>query len=98
MRGGQAQQAANPAQDNNNRVPEQPMPEARPADVPEGLRQRRRDPDAEQQENAQEAVPPAHAAAAAPEPQENALTANLLLTFLTSFFSSLIPERPQAAA
>jgi len=82
-----------PAQENNNRVPEQPMPEARPADVPEGLRQRRRDPEAE--ENAQEAAP---APAAAPEPEENAFSANLLWTFLTSFFSSLIPERPQAAA
>jgi len=81
-------------------VPEQAMPEAQPADLPEGLRQRRRDPDAaEQPENQQpEEAAAAAAAAAAPEPDENAFSANLLWTFLTSFFSSLIPERPQAAA
>lgn len=73
------------------------MPEAQPADLPEGLRQRRRDPDAaEQPENQQPEEAPAPAAA--PEPDENAFSANLLWTFLTSFFSSLIPERPQAAA
>ncbi|XP_059468347.1 homocysteine-responsive endoplasmic reticulum-resident ubiquitin-like domain member 2 protein isoform X2 [Neocloeon triangulifer] len=92
-RGQQAQANNNPAPENNNRVPEQPIPEAGAADLPEGLRQRRRDPDAEQQEEiAPEVV------AGEQQQEDNAFSVNLLWTFLTSFFSSLIPERPQAAA
>ncbi|XP_065343693.1 homocysteine-responsive endoplasmic reticulum-resident ubiquitin-like domain member 2 protein [Cloeon dipterum] len=100
-RGQQAQQANNnAAADNNNRVPEQPVPEADGPDLPEGLRQRRpagnADADAEQQEDG--AAADADAANQQQPQDENSFSVNLLWTFLTSFFSSLIPERPQAAA